>query len=777
MTFELGVLQRLATATTFYIKASRRRNGSALATLFVDVLALTSNSFHLHCSYRHPAITTPTMDISLSPVPSVNIDTTSACASLKSCPSITMDAPASPIQSKPEESMINWDGPPSSPFVTEVVESHSPSRQSKYAAIEAELDTWARQPAPTDVQSPTKNDITIDLIADLEDKENIPQSEKAMQAMFKSPLKMRSPVAQPPVKHDIPLEGPFMQRRDSVDSIAMPPPSARKLQNQTTPKKVSSKTLRSAATTPLPLSRGNSFERPSQTSSSFQAGLDARAAPQDLTSIDDTCFSTFSEIPEMTLFAKLGEDRSPSKTPRTSRKRLSTSRSPSPTPRRQKTPATHSDGTTSFLIDFTQQIEGVSGASRRQTSPSKSQTEPNLLAYINNQRSPAKSSRQSYATPSKPNSILNLLDFELPPAPTPRSVPTITVRELESLKSSYLSQISSLKATLSGREAEVDSLKKAVGDAERRVGETQEQMREERSRREHAEHEKAEWEKRGTEVERVLHSVKEEVMRGEAEKEDVIRRFEESERRVEDAEARAAKAEERLADALAARADSGDSSAVAVEEQVQRLVQAQIDQKIETVSRELHAVYKEKHERKVGTLKKSYEARSEKKCADLQARLEELSRQNEDLLAAKDATFSGALRDLTTGDSELKTQLEEQKAQLAGLQHEMQTSRAQQAQLMHELEKERIEKGDLVAAVDEMLLLQAENGPAQGAMSVVEDFRKSISRPSGLKPPSGIGRGGMPSGLNRSTSGGKSRMLANIERMGRTGGGTVGSIE
>jgi DNA repair exonuclease SbcCD ATPase subunit len=437
------------------------------------------------------------------------------------------------------------------------------------------------------------------------------------------------------------------------------------------------------------------------------------------------------------------------------------------------------------LIDFTQQIESVPNVTTR--SPAKSATESNLLQYITNQRSPAKisaSKNTSVSTPTKPNNILNLLDFELPPAPTPRSVPTITVRELESLKSSYLSQISSLKATLSGREAEVDSLKKAVGDAERRVGEAQEALREEKCKREYAEQEIAGWKKRGQEFEVVLKSVKEEVLKTDADKEEMTRRLEDSEKRAEEAEGRAVKAEERFADALAARASNAEGGEV--EEQVQRLVSAQIDAKIEAVSRELHSVYKEKHERKVATLKKSYEARNEKKTAELQTRVAELEKTNEELQMAKDATFSGPVSDsmLTNSDNvELKAQLEEQKAALARIESEMQASQTQQEQLMRELQQERIEKGDLVAAVDEMLALQAEAPPTPGgarAMSVVEDFRKSISRPppaSGLRAPgagageSKIGRSIPTPGLNRSGSGpaGKSRMLANIERMGRTG--------
>lgn len=698
------------------------------------------------------------------------------------------------------------DGPPSSPFVTEVdaqsnnnnAPSRSPSKQWASAPVDLDLITEE----PTTPTTPDKQtSAAVDVI---EDKENMPQDEPTatLKKVFATPDKPSTPQRTPLKSNAEDVEATAdlqTDRRGSTDSDMMPPPPPSARRSHNTPKRTPLKSSRSAANTPRPLSRGklhDSIDATSQTPSAFQAGLDVRNAAQpqaDATNIDDTCFSTFSEIPEMTVLAKLGQ--SPTKrgdtlltsagktaTPQTTRKRSNTSRSPSPTPRKLKTPAPNADGTTSFLIDFTQQIESVNG--QRPSSPAKASTESNLLQYINSQRSPRKNtSRQSFATPSKPNNILNLLDFELPPAPTPRSVPTITVRELESLKSSYLSQISSLKATLSGREAEVESLKRAVGDAERRVGEAQEALRDERNRREHVEQEKAGWENRGKEVESVLNSVKEEVLKSEVEKDELVRKLEDGERRVEDAEARAVKAEERFADALAARANISDEGAEGnmndVEEQVQRLVAAQIDAKIEAVSRELHAVYKEKHERKVGTLKKSYEARAEKKTADLQSRLADLEQQNSDLVAAKDATFSGPVVDSTVHEeASLKAELEEQKAAFSRLEREMATSRVQQDQLMKELQQERIEKGDLVAAVDEMLVLQSESGPAQGAMSVVEDFRKSISRPSGLKAPgSGIAGPGSASrigGPGRGVGGptpGKSRMLANIERMGRAGSG------
>jgi hypothetical protein len=148
---------------------------------------------------------------------------------------------------------------------------------------------------------------------------------------------------------------------------------------------------------------------------------------------------------------------------------------------------------------------------------------------------------------------------------------------------------------------------------------------------------------------------------------------------------------------------------------------------------------------------------------------------------------------------------------------------------MQELKQERIEKGELVAAVDEMLALQSLSAatPAPTASSstdsvsvsatpaaakqralssAVEDLRRSIARPTGLRAPSSSLNGGLaaPSESRigkslsssstaasaatsagvptpaRSLSGGlgKSRMLASIERMGRTGsGGSASGVQ
>jgi hypothetical protein len=103
--------------------------------------------------------------------------------------------------------------------------------------------------------------------------------------------------------------------------------------------------------------------------------------------------------------------------------------------------------------------------------------------------------------------------------------------------------------------------------------------------------------------------------------------------------------------------------------------------------------------------------------------------------------------------------------------------RNEQTDLIAELEKERVEKGELVAAVDEMLLLQTSAAPDANTAAVIEDFRRSISRPAPpphasipafREPPvpapvqSRIGRGmPRPSGIAS-----KSKMMSNIERMG-----------
>ncbi|KAG9723190.1 hypothetical protein KCU59_g16285, partial [Aureobasidium melanogenum] len=395
-----------------------------------------------------------------------------------------------PTKQTQEESIINWDDEDvrSSPFVAEA-DSRAASNKFDQVQIDPEVDAIFEDPSdPSETQffETTDNKASTFSFSSIGEKENTvapevdnidahPQDENK----HKTPEKASTPEPTRKSMSRLKPKSTIKKRRSSTfeeDASAMPPPSTRKTLRFNSPLKTKSpaKQLESASETPLPRSREPSFEKADE-------NIDDSVMIHDVdeTGVDDTCFSTFSAVPDMTMFAKLGDRRSPLKqaiqrtpqseqaTPRPIR-RGSDERSPSPTPRRPRTPGTAQSNSTN-LIDFTQQIERFADASSRHNvqqtpsrrSPQKSATEPNLLSYLNQQRSPNKGARMS--TPAKSTSLLNLLDFELPPAPTPRSIPTITVRELESMKSQYQSQISSLKATLSGREAEVDSLKKAVG--------------------------------------------------------------------------------------------------------------------------------------------------------------------------------------------------------------------------------------------------------------------------------------------------------------------------
>lgn len=549
--------------------------------------------------------------------------------------------------------------------------------------------------------------------------------------------------------------------------------------------------------------------------------------PSGYPGMDDTHFTAFSAVPnvDMNVFARNGlspdkgshlsptkssrmvcsEETSHHLTPTNPLHRQSQSYdegSASPTPRRPK--SGHGD-TTNLLVDFTEQFSAF-GSSSRDTpskldrpSPKKSQTQPNLAQYIKGQRTPSPAkSRQALGVPSESRHLANLLDFDLPPVPTPRSIPTITAREVESIKSTFLSQISSLRATVSGKEAEINSLKDAVGDAERRVGEAMEELRNEKGMRESLEAGKLDWEKREEEMQGVLRSVKAEIMKEEQEKEQLRQSLEESERKREEAEARAIDAESK---AVGLRTPSSvppkDGTDAAAHNKT-------VDAAVERVAQELHTLYKNKHEDKVKALKKSYQARWEKKIHDLESRLDELSRENEELRIGRDATISclipasaipsAANEAKTKTDSQVRAadaqRFEEQAARLAGLEAEVKSVKDDNSRLLDQLENARTETANLVAATEEMMQLSMQAPPpplepceSEGAVLThgsTDSSRSTFSRSlSGLKAPgtgflggeSRIGRmnPGASGGDVRDRSGsaaGRSGMMRNIERMG-----------
>ncbi|CAF9921316.1 hypothetical protein IMSHALPRED_005144 [Imshaugia aleurites] len=550
--------------------------------------------------------------------------------------------------------------------------------------------------------------------------------------------------------------------------------------------------------------------------------------PAGYAGMDDTAFSAFSAVPnpDMTRFARLGQ--SPTKstfggsvkspfekvpTPRpTGRNTPSRNRHQyddgysSPTPRRQK-PSRDND-TTNLLIDFTGQFNPAAERSPSRNgrlSPKKYHTQSELASHLSSRRTPSPAKQAlPPGTPSESRHLANLLDFDLPPAPTPRSIPSISARELESMKSAFQSQISSLKAELSGKEAEVSSLKHAMGDAERRVGESLEQVREERDAKEGLQVEKASLETRQQEMQTVLKDVKEEIIRSEREKEQLLQRVSEAEYRRQDAESKVVEAESKIAGMRAS------SSSTAPSESGSANTNSEVEAAVTKVAKELHGLYKTKHEAKVTALKKSYSDRWEKKIKDLQAKIDELSKENDDWRIGRDATMTGvepgALSAAPSPESEAEKEnerqkqekqeqrLEEQRRQLSNVERELEnvrrnlaSSTEQNVALVSQLSASRAETADLIAATEELMTLSqhamaSSSAGAANAHPPPPDARSTLSRStsgSGLKAPgfggysgeSRIGRMPAPSGYRRDRgengAGGRSGLLGNIERMGR----------
>lgn len=539
--------------------------------------------------------------------------------------------------------------------------------------------------------------------------------------------------------------------------------------------------------------------------------------PQGYAGMDDTGFTTFSAVPntDMTLFAQMGQSParsvliSPTKaskqaqldeesstprhtehlTPNSTRSNHFDDYSPSPTPRRQK--SIHED-TTNLLLDFTEQFSAfaprstLSPSCKNRTSPKKLHTQPELASFASRHRTPSPTKRgYRPTTPTESRQFKSLLDFDLTPAPTPRSVPSITARELESLKSSFLSQVSSLRATLSGKEAEVNSLKDAVTDAERRVGEALEEIREEKGTKESLQAEKLDWEKRDKEMQSVLRDVKEEIIRGDRERDQLQQKLDDSERRREEAENNVIEAQSKISGLEAASGESITSNTDGTSSS-HTASTSTIEAAVEKVAKELHGLYRHKHEVKIAALKESYRARWERKIRDLEARIDQVSRENEDLRLGRDTTMSGvvpgSLPTVPLPESAVSQE------QFASVQEEIERVRHDNAKLVAQLEKERLEMADLVAATEEMMQLSLQNAAASetasesSATSSIENLRGSLSRAaSGLKAPSSgpgpgpgksrIGRmGGAGEMKSRGGFGGpglSSGIMGNIERMGR----------
>jgi hypothetical protein len=239
---------------------------------------------------------------------------------------------------------------------------------------------------------------------------------------------------------------------------------------------------------------------------------------------------------------------------------------------------------------------------------------------------------------------------------------------------------------------------------------------------------------------------------------------------------------------------------------------------VERVARELHALYKSKHETKVAALKKSYENRWEKRIRELEGKIDELSRENEELRVGRDATMTrvdpAALSRVREEMEEERKMGRETRAQLEAevekLEAVVRTVKADNEEIRGLLEKERVEKGELVQLAEEMMNMQSFVGerneerekevrgtPATAkrmsatpskmrvppSPSPAENgFRGSIgggiARPSGLRAPgagaSRIGKVGAHGRTGSSVSTGVPRPGSG---MGMRSGGLLSSIE
>jgi len=187
------------------------------------------------------------------------------------------------------EEIIVWDDPPSSPFMTEVGDT---SRNVS--------NKWSQ----------SGNDPEIDAI--FEDPEN--NTNHALIRAMDNNMEAEKENEEPVIDTMHTSTTPKKSYRDSVPSTVvreqderqMPPPSTtRKMSSPNKRATISQTPLRSRSHRAVPMSARSMSHR-----DHFSSIDDSGFAP-DETNIDDTCFSTFSAVPEMTVFARLGENRSP----------------------------------------------------------------------------------------------------------------------------------------------------------------------------------------------------------------------------------------------------------------------------------------------------------------------------------------------------------------------------------------------------------------------------------------------------------------------------------
>jgi len=393
----------------------------------------------------------------------------------------------------------------------------------------------------------------------------------------------------------------------------------------------------------------------------------------------------------------------------------------------------------------------------------------------------------------------DLLDIDLGPLATPKSIPTITPRELENLRSELQSRISGLEATLAGKEAEVTSLKRSITDAEIRAGKSGEELRTERAEKEQLQMEKQELDRRAREMEDVLREVKQNAFVEEREREKLKRQAEEAERRTEECEVKILELNASLDTLRSDRvrgspspvkmsmepctpgSGSGSGSGSPVD------VDAAVKNATETVARELHSLYKSKHERKVADLKLSYEKRWMKQVDALKAELRESHEEVSKLLTERDATLGGTMvpgqagamsrmegqiEELRRWNEDLSTQKKVIEAELTGVRSELDTIRRENDSLRVDLEQERVEKGELVAQVEVFLSVSAEQEREREAEREAREARDRERQP--VSPPRSDASGDSTAGNNYGNGGNYNTVQTSSPNKPRTAPGSAG---
>lgn len=349
------------------------------------------------------------------------------------------------------------------------------------------------------------------------------------------------------------------------------------------------------------------------------------------------------------------------------------------------------------------------------------------------------------ATPTE-KKFFNLLDFSPGPLASPRSVPSITPREVDQLKASFASQLSQLRAELNGREAEIIGLRDALRQSEVRYAEANNGMKQQEDE---FEEERNNWQNTKIELRQLFEAerIEKETLVHEMEKrenelrmlreraEDALKELADAKRRVTHAEDEAVRAKKEAETAWKHAEKTQPSGSAAPSSPGSTNPQAEV----EKVARELHSLYKAKHETKVTALKKSYEARWEKKVLVLQTELDTQKKRCEEL----EAQIQKNEEETTAGIKFSASNSEE----LAGLRDAVK-------RLEGEIKAERREKGELVGAVEELLSIQA-SASAMGGGELAEEREKVSRRVARV---SGVGFGG--------SIGSNSGLKGGIERMG-----------